>query len=81
MGMPTINDPGRIIKLYHTAPQTHVPKVMNYLHYILNSIPLVIALVIWAVRLEKKITRIETDIAWLKKELPACRQSLEDLTP
>ena len=48
--------------------------MMDYLQYFINSIPLVFALVIWAVRLEKKITRIETDIAWLKKELPTCRR-------
>ena len=53
---------------------------MNYLQYLLNSIPLVIALVIWAVSLEKKITRIETDIAWLKKELPTCRPTSEGPT-
>lgn len=54
---------------------------MEYLDYLLNSIPLVVALLIWAVRLEKKITRIETDIAWLKKELPACQQTSADPTP
>jgi len=53
---------------------------MNYLQYIINSIPLVVALVIWAVHLEKKITRIETDISWLKKELPACRPTSENPT-
>jgi len=53
---------------------------MNYLHYVLNSIPLIIALFVWAVRLEKKITRIETDITWIKKELPACLPNLEDRT-
>lgn len=54
---------------------------MNYLQYIINSIPLVVALVIWAVHLEKKITRIETDISWLKKELPGCRPTSENPTP
>jgi len=53
---------------------------MDYLQYILNSIPLIVALVIWAVHLEKKITRIETDISWLKKELPTCRPTSEDPT-
>lgn len=51
---------------------------MDYLHYILNSIPLIIALIIWAVHLEKKITSIETDISWLKKELPLCRPNSAD---
>lgn len=36
---------------------------MDYIQYIINSIPLIVALAIWAVRLEKKITVIETDIA------------------
>lgn len=54
---------------------------MPYLEYIYNSLPLVVALIIWAVRLEKKITGIETDIAWLKKELPTCRPTSEDPTP
>ena len=53
---------------------------MDYLQYILNSIPLIFALVIWAVHLEKKITRIETDITWLKKELPVCQQTSVDPT-
>lgn len=47
---------------------------MDILNYLISSIPLVFALVIWAVRLEKKITRIETDISWIKKELPTCRR-------
>jgi len=50
------------------------------LEYFVNSIPLVIALVIWAIRLEVRIAKIQTDISWLKKELPACRQTSEDPT-
>lgn len=53
---------------------------MNYLQYVLNSLPLICALVIWAVHLEKKITRIETDITWLKKELPGCLPTSENPT-
>jgi len=53
---------------------------MDYLQYAINSIPLIVALVIWAVHLEKKITRIETDISWLKKELPTCRPNSADPT-
>lgn len=44
------------------------------LDYILHSLPLVAALIIWAVRLEIKIAKIQTNIAWLIKELPSCRQ-------
>lgn len=40
--------------------------------YVLHSLPLVFALIIWAIRLEIKIASIQTDIAWLKKELPTC---------
>jgi hypothetical protein len=43
------------------------------IEYLLHSIPLVVALIIWAVRLEIKIASIQTDITWLKKELPVCR--------
>jgi len=50
------------------------------LEYFVNSIPLVIALVIWAIRLETKIARIQTDITWLKKEQTACRQTSADPT-
>ncbi|GAH74611.1 unnamed protein product [marine sediment metagenome] len=49
--------------------------------YVLHSLPLVAALVIWAIRLETKIASIQTDITWLKKEIPGCRQTLEDRTP
>ena len=36
--------------------------------YLLQSIPLIIALFIWAVRLEIKIAKIQTNICWIKKE-------------
>jgi len=48
---------------------------MEIFKYLSSSIPLVIALIIWAVHLENKITRIETDISWMKKELPGCRRT------
>lgn len=51
------------------------------LDYILHSLPLVAALILWAVHLEVKIAKIQTDIAWLKKEIPACRQTSDDPTP
>ena len=44
------------------------------LEYLAQSIPLIITLAIWAVRLEIRIAKIQTDLTWLKKELPACRQ-------
>lgn len=51
------------------------------LDYLLHSLPLVGALIIWAARLEIKIARIQTDIDWLKKELPACQPTSENPTP
>jgi len=54
---------------------------MNYITYLINSLPLGVALVVWAVHLEKKITRIETDIAWMKKESAGWRQTSADNTP
>lgn len=51
------------------------------LDYIFHSLPLVGAFFLWAVHLEVKIARIQTDITWLKKELPACQPTLEDPTP
>lgn len=53
---------------------------MEYLSYILNNLPFIVALLIWAVRLEKKITRIETNLAWLMKEVPTCQPPLEKHT-
>jgi hypothetical protein len=41
--------------------------------YLFNSIPLIAGLIIWAVRLESKITKIQTDIEWIKKEIPGCQ--------
>lgn len=51
------------------------------LDYILHSLPLVAALIVWAVRMEIKIAKIQVDITWLKKELPLCRQTSEDPLP
>ncbi|MBA7496150.1 hypothetical protein ES702_06748 [subsurface metagenome] len=55
-----------------------IPKDM--LNYLLNSLPLVGFLIVWAARLEIKIARIQTDITWLKKELPRCQPPSEDHT-
>jgi len=51
------------------------------LDYIFHSLPLVGALIIWAIRLEVKIAKIQTDITWLKKEIPQCRPTSENPTP
>lgn len=50
------------------------------INYLLNSLPLVAALIIWAVRLEIKIAKIQTDITWLKQELPQCPPTSDDRT-
>ena len=54
--------------------------MIEHLQYIIDSIPLIIALVIWAVRLEKRLTRIETNITWMIKEMYRCPQFLEKHT-
>ena len=45
----------------------------SVINYLLHSIPLIIALLIWAVRLEKKITKVETDITWIREMIPKCQ--------
>jgi len=47
---------------------------MDYVKIFLNSVPVLVIVVLWAIHLEVKISKIETDITWIKKELPACRQ-------
>jgi len=42
--------------------------------------PFIIALLIFGFRIESRLTRIETDISWIKKALPSCPQSLEKIT-
>jgi len=54
---------------------------VKILEYLTQSIPLIIALVIWAVHLEVKIARIQTDITWLKKELPGCLPPSDEPIP
>lgn len=39
--------------------------------------PLLIALVIYFVRLEKKLMKISTDLCWIKKELKPCLPTSE----
>jgi len=44
-------------------------------------IPLLIALSIFFVRIESRLSRIETDITWIKQSMTPCPQSLEKATP
>ena len=37
------------------------------LNYFIQSIPILIALLVWAVRIEIKISQIQTDLTWIKK--------------
>jgi hypothetical protein len=36
-----------------------------------------IMVILYFLSIEKRLTRIETDITWLKKELPGCQQRSE----
>jgi len=42
--------------------------------YILKLIPIVIPLAFWAIRLEIKLARIETDLKWIRSEIPKCQR-------
>lgn len=48
--------------------------------YLFNSLPLVAALFIWAIRLEVKIAKIQTDLKWIKGQGLQCQPTLEDPT-
>lgn len=53
---------------------------MELLPLLLESGPYVVGLLILYLMLDKRLTKIETDLTWLKKELPSCRQTLDDPT-
>lgn len=44
------------------------------LDYVIKIIPMAIPLIIWAIRLETKLARIETDLKWIRKEIPKCQR-------
>ena len=44
-------------------------------------IPLMVALIVWAVRLEVKIATITNDLQWIKKALNEWRPNSENHTP
>lgn len=50
------------------------------LNYLINSIPLILALFLWAIHLERRVTRIETDISWIKENLNQCLPPLDKST-
>ena len=51
------------------------------LEYIYQSLPIIVCLVVWAVRLEVRIAKIQTDIGWLKQERVGCQPPLDKSTP
>jgi len=53
---------------------------MEFLPLLFGSGPYVIGLLILYLMLDKRLTKIETDLTWLKKVLPACQQTSEDHT-
>ncbi|MBA7472729.1 hypothetical protein ES707_08061 [subsurface metagenome] len=42
-----------------------------------GSIPALVMVVVYFLSTEKRLTRIETDLTWIKKELPGCQQPLD----
>lgn len=53
-----------------------------FLHGLVGGIvPAFIMVLIYFLGTERRLTRIEVDVKWLKKELPSCRLPLKDHTP
>ena len=42
--------------------------------YLIKLSPLIIGFAIWAVRLEIRLAKIETNILWIKTEIPKCQR-------
>ena len=45
------------------------------IEYLAAIIPIVGAMIIYFIRLESRLTKISTDLCWIKKELQKCQQS------
>jgi len=43
--------------------------------------PFIIAILVFGFRIESRLTRIETDIQWIKGTVPICQQHLGKPTP
>jgi len=43
--------------------------------------PLIIAIFVFGFRIENRLTRIETDITWIKKAQYSCQPNSEKTTP
>lgn len=50
------------------------------MEHILNLWPLLLALVVYFVRLETRLTKICTDLGWIKKYITACQQHSDQNT-
>lgn len=48
--------------------------------YIITMVPVGIAMVAFALRIEKRLTKIETTVCWLKKEFKSCRHNSAENT-
>lgn len=48
--------------------------------YILQSLPFVLALIIYFARLEVRLAKMSKDICWIMKELKICQPHLEKRT-
>jgi len=44
------------------------------LNYVLQCLPFIIVILAWAIRLEVKLAQIQTDLSWIKKEIPKCQR-------
>ena len=48
--------------------------------YALKLLPVVVIFVAWAIRLEIRLTRLETHMLWIRGEIPKCQPSSETPT-
>ena len=46
--------------------------------YFLQIMPVIVIIVVIAVKLEGRLSRIETNIKWLCRSIPECQPNLED---
>jgi len=44
------------------------------------AVPILTAMLIWIIRLESRLTKIETNLCWIKKEMLKCQQTCEEST-
>ena len=51
---------------------------MEILNYLFQSIPVVVAIIIWAVRIEIRLAQISTDLKWILEDQSQCQQNLDD---